>query len=138
MGGAENNEHPPPTATELQPSYPQNLEEQDMADSEFEESDKEEDYMPHQMNDPTRTWQGLLESVFTDFPTKHLDSDEYDFDYIYSASSEEEDEPLGTRVKTGTRWHEFNEDVDMRDPKFTIVMIFPLGDNFKGIFNIKT
>ena len=102
-----------------------------MADSEFEESDKEEEYMPRRMNDPTGSWQGFRESCFTDLPTEHLDSDEYDSDYIYSASSEEEGEPLGARVKCGTRRHEFNKGVDMRDPKFTIGMIFPSRDSFK-------
>ena len=57
-----------------------------------------------------------------------MDSDEYDSDYIYSVSSEEEDEALGTRVKGGRRQHEFNEAVDIRDPKFTIGMIFPSRD----------
>ena len=131
MGGAENSERPPLTAIEPGPSAPQNPEEQDMADSEFEESDKEEDYMPHRMNDHTESWQGFRVSCFTDLPIEHVDSDDHDSDYIYSASSEEEGEPLGTKVKGDTRRHEFNEEVDMRDPKFTIGMTFPSRDSFK-------
>ena len=82
MGGAENNSEPPPTC-----SQPQNQKEQDMADSEFKESDKEEEYIPRCMNDPTSGWQGFRESCFIDLPTEHIDSDEYDSNYIYSESS---------------------------------------------------
>ena len=102
-----------------------------MADSEFKESNKEEEYIPRCMNDPTSGWQGFRESCFIDLPTEHIDSDEYDSNYIYSESSEKEDEPLNTRVKGDRIRHEFNEVVDMRAPKFIIGMIFPTRDSFK-------
>ena len=109
-----------------------------MDDFEFEELNKEEEYMPHRMNDPTIGWQGFHESCFTDLPTKHMDSDEYDSDYICNENLEDEDEPLGTKVRGSRRRYEFNEVVNMRDPKFMIGMIFPTRESFKGIFNSET
>ena len=76
--------------------------------------------MPGSMNDPTGGWKGFHEGCVNDLPTEHVDSDEDDSDYIYSGSSEEEDEPLGTRIKSRRRPHEFNEDVDMTDLRFVI------------------
>ena len=96
-----------------------------MDDSKFEESDKEEEYMPRRMNDPTSSWQGFY---VTDLSTEHVDSDEYDSDYICSESSEDEDEP--TKVRGDRRCYKFNEDVDMRDPKFVISIMFPTRESF--------
>ena len=127
MVQTKNNSEPPPTC-----SQPQNQQEDVMHDSEFEESDKEGEYMPRRMNDPTTGQQGFH---VTDLPTDHVDSDEYDSDYICNESSEDKDEPLGTNVRSGRRRVEFNEFVDMKDPKFVIGMIFPTCESFKGVFN---
>ena len=97
-----------------------------MHDSEFEKSDKEEKYMPSHMDDPIKNWQG-----FTDIPTDHVDSDQYESDYICSESSEDENEPFGARIRSGRRRVEFNESVDMRDPNFVIGMIFPTHESLK-------
>ena len=126
MVQTENNTVPPPTFIQ-----PQNEEEEDVDDSEFEESDKEEEYMSRHMNDPTTSWQGFHESCFTNLRTKHIENDEYDSDYICSESSEDKDEPLATRVRGGRRHYEFNKVVDMRDPKFMIGMVFSTCNCFK-------
>ena len=97
-----------------------------MHDSKFEESDKEEEYMLYRMNDPTSGWQGFN---VAELHTNHVDSEEYDSDYICNESSEEEDEPLGTRH--GRRRVEFNDSADMRDPQFVIGMVFPTCESFK-------
>ena len=80
-----------------------------MDDFEFEELDKEEEYMHRRMNDPITSWQGFHESCFIELPTEHVVSDEYDSNYIHSENSEDEDEPLSTRVRGGRKRYEFNE-----------------------------
>ena len=70
-----------------------------MNDSEFEQSDKEENYKLHRINDPTISWQDFHYTSFTEIPAEHVESDEYDSDFIDSESSEDEDEPLGRKMR---------------------------------------
>ncbi|GMN42777.1 hypothetical protein TIFTF001_011983 [Ficus carica] len=95
-----------------------------MNDSEFEQSDKEENYMLRRINDPKIIWKGFHDTSFTEIPAGHAESDEYDSDFIDNESSKDEDEPLGRKMK-GSRYNEFNEAVDMRDPKCKIGLLFP-------------
>ena len=82
--------------------------------------------MPRRMNDPTTGWKGFN---VTNLHTDHVDSDEYDSDYIRREISDDKDELLGTR--RGRRRVEFNEFVDMKDPQFMIGVIFPTRESFE-------
>lgn len=99
----------------------------EVEDSEFEESDVEEGYMPSTFNDPTKTWASFKQDVAGN---EHVLTDSEDSREFSSDSSEEEDTLTVGRSKK-RKCREFNPVVDMTDPEFTVGMVFPTVDVLK-------
>ncbi|GMN42162.1 hypothetical protein TIFTF001_011382 [Ficus carica] len=51
--------------------------EEGMNDSEFEQSDVEENYMLRRINNHTISWQGFHDTSFTKIPAEHVKSDKF-------------------------------------------------------------
>ncbi|PON98393.1 hypothetical protein TorRG33x02_056270 [Trema orientale] len=107
-------------------------ENKDDVDSDFIDFSDDEEYLPKNIKDPTKQWQGFHEkSKFGDYK-EHVQSSSEDTSELDSGNSSSTDDELVWRVKKKS-YPQFNPNVDMDDLTFKLRMIFSTRESFKKV-----